>query len=304
MNRARTLRSLAIVTYAVDDLEAGTAVWTRWLGYRHVADGHVDAALARAWHAPAAAGRPFRLMRPASGEPVFVRYVETGERCGYGAPATAGWTATELVVEDPDGLARALARAPMTHLAGPGNLFPGPKAPRAMQWVGACGELLYFTRLLPGGSRYGIKGARCAVDRPFIVTVAGASLDAMQDFYGAGLGMRVMEPLNFINPILARTCGAPPETVFPTGLVAIPGRRCLIELDAFPVALPPRPRSPGQLPPGMALVGFRVASLDAVDLPLRAPPEAVDLPPYAGRRTAVVSGAAGEWLELIEGEHP
>ena len=207
-----------------------------------------------------------------------------------------------MLVQDPDRLASELEGSPFRRLAGPGDLFPGPKAPRAMQVVGPCGELLYFTRILPGGSRYGMKQAQSPVDRPFIVTISGTSTATMTDFYGRVLGMRIMEPMPFINGILAHACRVPADTVFPTTVSPIPGRRFLVEMDECPPGLPARPRQAGQLPPGMAMVSCEVATLDAVCSPFRATPEPIDTFPYGGRRAAVVQGAAGEWLELIEGQ--
>ena len=300
----RTLKDLCIVTYCVDDLDASRRLWTEHLDYRLADEGRLPAALAAAWQTPEAAGQRYCLLSPASGDEIYIRYIQTGERRGFESPATRGWTATELLVEDPDKLAVALRSSPLQRIAGPADLFSGPKAPRAMQMVGPCGELLYFTRILPGGSRYGMKQARCRVDRPFIVTIAGDSMAQMHDFYGTALGMRVMAPMNFVNGILAHSCGAPPDAIFPTSVAPIPGRRFLVEMDEFPVSLPPRPRRAGQLPPGMAMVSFRVADLDDLAVPLMGGATRIDAFPYAGRRMAVVQGAADEWLELIEGELP
>lgn len=294
-----------MVTYCVDDLAASQAAWVEQLDYRLAWQGQVSAALAATWGTPAAAGCAACLLAPASGAQVWIRYLATGQRRGFEAPATAGWLATELLVEDPDALAADLADSSLRRLAGPGDLFPGPKAPRAMQMVGPCGELLYFTRILPGGSRYGMKQARSRVDRPFIVTVAGTSMAAMHAFYGEALGMRIMPPMQFNNGILAYSCGAPPGTLFPTSVSPIPGRRFLVEMDEFPTGyLPARPVAPGLPPPGMAMVSFRVASLEALPAPARAAVGPVAEAPYGGRRAAVIAGAAGEWLELIEGETP
>jgi catechol 2,3-dioxygenase-like lactoylglutathione lyase family enzyme len=300
----RILRDLAVVTYAVPELERVTSAWQQWLDYRLVSDAPVSPAQAGVWQTPAAAGRPCALLQPASGESVYLRFIATGEQRGYEAPASAGWTATEMLVGDPDALAARLADSPFRRLAGPGDLFPGPKAPRAMQVVGVCGELLYFTRILPGGSRYGMKQARSPVDRPFIVTISGTSTAAMTDFYGKALGMRIMEPMPFINGILAHACGVPSSTVFPTTVSPIPGRRFLVEMDECPPGLAARPRQENQLPPGMAMVTFEVERLDAILVPFFTGPQAVTGPPYNGRRAAVIQGAAGEWLELIERSPP
>jgi len=278
------------------------SAWAEFLGYQTIARGRLDEQLCAAWGTPAAAGRPWCLMQPASGANCHIRFIGGGETGGYGPPASWGWNATELLASDPDRLARTLSDSPFRILGGPGNLYAHPKSPRAMQARGPSGELVYFTRILPGGSRYGMKGARSPVDRAFIVTVGGPSLEIMQQFYGGMLGQRVMDRMPFLNGILADACGVARSTIFPTSVAIIPGRSHLVEMDEYPAHTKPRQCRPGQLPDGMAMVGFRVANLNIPGLPLRAPPQRIELPPYAGRRVAVIEGAAGEWLELIEGD--
>lgn len=301
----RLLRDLSMVTLTVPEVGPVAAAWQTHLGFRIVGQGTVSGDLAEAWGAPAAAGQPYCLLGPASGEACFVRLIAGPGQAGAGPPVAQGWNALELLVTDVDGLAARLQHSPFRRLGGPGDLYPRPRAPRAMQCVGPAGELIYFTRLLPGGSRYGLKQARSAVDRVFIVTVGGPSSDAMEAFYGARLGLRIMDRTPFINPILAWGCGVAPDTVFPTSIAPIPGRRFLVEMDECPARLPPRPRPPGGLPAGMAMVSFRVADLAAVPGPFRGPAVRIDGLPYGpagGRRVAVIEGAAGEWLELIEGD--
>ena len=188
----------------------------------------------------------------------------------------------------------------MLGLGGPADLFPQPKAPRAMQMIGPSGEVVYFTRILPGGSRFGLKGAKSEVDRVFIVPVGGPSIATMQDFYCSILGLKQTEPMAFINPIMAHICGVQAATVFPTAIVPIPGRRFLIELDQLPASATLRRRRPGHLPPGMSMVTFLTPDLDAVDVPWQTPPVQLAGAPYNGRRTAIITGPSGEWLELIE----
>ncbi|MCC5794307.1 MAG: hypothetical protein JJT85_06160 [Chromatiales bacterium] len=295
----RLLRHIAIITHCVADIGLAESSWSEWLGYRTVASGRLGDALCRAWDSPAAAGSRWRLMQPASGANCLIRFIES--------PAaelvhSQGWNATELLVQDPDSLARQLADgSPFSILGGPCDLYPQARAPRAMQTRGPNGELVYFTRILPGGSRYGMKGARSPVDRAFIVTTGGPSLEAMQDFYAGEMGLRVMDRMPFLNPIMADACGVSPRTVFPTSVARIPGRSFLVEMDEYPEQIPLRKTPDGGLPPGMAMVAFELQTLTGLDLPLRSPPTAVEEPPYAGRRVSVTRGAAGEWLELIEG---
>lgn len=302
---ARYLRAIAMVTHCVERLAIAESAWSAAPGYRTIERGTLPAAWCAAWDAPAAQGQPYCVMQAASGEDCLLRFVETGER-GHGPPATCGWTATELLVTDTDDLARRLEGTGFRRLGGPGDLYPRPNAPRAMQVIGPSGELVYFTRLLPGGSRYGLKQARSYVDRPFIVTVGGPDGAALHRFYGGVLGLRVMDRTPFVNGILAMLCAAPPGTVFPTAVASIPGRRFLLEMDEFPAGVPPRPRRPGHLPPGMSMVSFTVAALDDLarlgpPAPVpRAAPRRLEGAGYAGRRVAVIEGPVGEWLELVE----
>lgn len=307
-DRVRHLRHVAAVTHAVAELDPVVHAWTHWLGYTVVAQGRVPEDLAALWNAPGAAGLRQALLAPASGDPSYIRFIECGGDTDPDPPITCGWNATELLVTDVDALARRLADSPFRILGGPADLYPREKAPRAMQTRGPAGELVYFTRLLPGGSRYGLKQARSAVDRVFIVTVGGRSGDAMEAFYGGAMGLRVMDRVPFINPILAHGCRVHPGSVFQTSIAPIPGRRFLVEMDEYPAAagaaVPERPRSAGGLPGGMAMVTFFVPDLDRIGLPFRAPPRRVAGLPYCNRRAAVIEGAAGEWLELVEGETP
>ena len=300
--RAKLLRHIAIVTHCVPALDAVVAAWTQYLGYRVVEKGELGSGLCAAWDAPAAAGQRYCTLVPASGQDSCIRFVETADPGGYGPPMTFGWNATELLVLDVDALALAFRGSPFRVLGGPGDLYPRPRAPRAMQVVGPSGELIYFTRILPGGSRYGLHGARSPVDRVFIVTVGGPSSETMHAFYGGTLGHRIMDRMPFINTILAHGCGVPPATVFPTSIARIPGRSFLVEMDQYPPGVQPRRRREGHLPPGMSMVSFIVQDLDGVPVPMRAPPRGVPGMPYGGRRTGVIEGSAGEWLELIEGD--
>lgn len=299
-DRPRLLRHVASVTHVVPALEPVVAAWRQYLGYQPVSNGTVGDDLAAAWAAPGTAGRRCALLAPASGQDTWLRFIETDDPPGHGPPLTHGWNATELLVQDVDALARSFRGSPFTVLGGPGDLFPRPRAPRAMQAIGPAGEIVYFTRLYPNGSRYGLKPARSPVDRPFIVTVGGRPGLALETFYGDTLGQRVMDRMPFINPILAHGCGVRADTIFPTSIVRIPGRSFLVEIDEYPPGVGTRAVRPGHVPPGMAMVAFHVADLGAVPVPFRAPPRAVAGPGYDGRRVGVIAGAAGEWLELIE----
>jgi catechol 2,3-dioxygenase-like lactoylglutathione lyase family enzyme len=294
------LLDINIVTHCVSQLAAELAAWTECLGYEVVEHSQLAQDLCKAWDTPADAGAPYVLLQPSSGAQVYVRLIETGQRAGYWPPVTWGWNATEILVENPDELARQLEGSPIKRFGGPANLYNQPKAPRAIQTLSPAGAMLYFTRIQAGGSRYGLHGAKAFVDRVFNVVLGGPDLEGLRTFYGDTLGLRVSPPIPFTMTLAAQATNASPDTLFPICVAPVRARHCILELDEYPDNTLPRPRGAGELPGGMSMVSFVVPSLDNFPVPLRAEPVRIDTAPYNGRRVGVAEGPAGEWLELIE----
>jgi catechol 2,3-dioxygenase-like lactoylglutathione lyase family enzyme len=292
------LGSIVAVTIVVPDLAAVEAAYTRSLGYRVIERSTVDAATARAWAAPAMAGRHVVLMGPESGERVYLRFVEAAPTPGYAPLKTLGWNATEILVEDPDALAARLADSAFRIVGPPRALQFNPKI-RAMQVVGPGNELLYLTRIPPGGSMFDLGSAKSFVDRTFIVVLAGHDMGRMQAFYRDVLGMPVTEAAPSRVEVYNDAWGLPHENQIPLGIVRLP-KNFLIELDEYHAVAPVRPTRDGELPPGMAMVTFGVGDLSQVRAAFVAGPQALAAAPYSGRRSALLRGAAGELIELVE----
>lgn len=308
-NRTRALRSIEIATHCVPDLETCVPAYRDLLDYRVVDDGHLPDALALAWATPNMRGMPFALLQPASGAGVYLRFIETGNAGGYWPPVTQGWIATEMLCTDPDAVLEKLggddggvddAGAAFTRIGGPADLYPSPKSARALQMAGPAGELMYFTRILPGGSRFGLHGAKSLVDRPFIMVVGGTSLADIETFYGDVLGHKIWAQDPFRIGQMSRVLDLDPATTYPISIARIPGRSFLLELEELPPYIKRRTVPDGQLPEGLAMVSFASAPLSELNLGYRAEPRAIDHPPYDGRKVAVIEGPAGEWLELID----
>jgi len=298
--RLRALRRIEIATHCVPALAACVPAYQELFDYRLVDSGRLPATLAAVWATPGMAGLPYALLQPASGAEVYLRFIETGSAGGYWPPVTQGWIATEILTTDPDAVLQKLAGSTFRRIGGPADLYPSPKAARALQTAGPAGELMYFTRILPGGSRFGLHGAKSFVDRPFIMVVGGRSLADIESFYGETLGLRIWPQEPFRIGQMSHVLGMPPDTTYPMSIARIPGRDFLLELEELPPELERRTVPEGQLPEGLAMVSFASAPLKELSLDYRAEPCVIDLPPYAGRRVAVTEGAAGEWLELIE----
>ena len=298
-NHGHALRRIEIATLCVSDISVCVSAYTDLLDYQVIDEGELPQSLAAAWSTPDMAGMPYALLQPSSGAEVYLRFIETGRTGGYWPPVTQGWIATEILTTDPDALLEKLQGSAFTHIGGPGDLYPHPKSARALQMAGPAGELMYFTRILPGGSRFGLHGAKTFVDRPFIMVTGGTSMDETHGFYGGVLGLRVTEPSAFVIGQMSRVLGVDPRTAYPVSLARIPGRSFLIELEELPPYIERRHVPEGQLPEGLAMVSFTSAPLDELYLSYRAEPRRIDIPPYNGRKVAVIEGPAGEWLELI-----
>lgn len=273
------LQRIAAFTLTTGDLDATVAAYGRWLGYRCEEAGHVPAALACSWGAPAVAGRRWARLRPA--EPATaaaspgaeLRFVEQAPIAG--APLLGlGWNAVEVLVEDPYALANSFDGSPFRVVVAPRPL-PFDAALHAMQVIGPAGELLYFTSLPRDRTLLDLSAATQRVDRPFIAILGVPDAAAALRFYAGRLGTRTIDPAPVNVRIINDGFGLGDDARIPMGIVKMP-RDYLIEVDQLPPQAQPRARRDGELPQGVALVSFA----------------------YAGE-PGVVVGAAGEWIELL-----
>ena len=269
------------VTLTASDLGAAESAWTGWMGYRVAHRGAVPEAVARAWQAPALAGKPILVMGPASGAPTFLRFVEQ-ETPDDGRPRHAqGWSAVELTVQDSDALNERLQGSPF-RVTGPPTTVPTYSYLRAMQAVGPAGEHLNLTWITE--PRPDLAVAHSFVDRCFITVLGVPDLPAALQFYETTFG-------NVASPIRQL-----PQ--FKLAVVVLnDGSKIEIDEQAGP---PPRPRADGMLPPGLAMVTFECSDFDRFADRLIGPPVEAAFEPYPGRRVGVMTGAAGELLELVD----
>jgi hypothetical protein len=288
------LGAIRAVTYSVPDLRAIERAYVGELGYIVAARGHVGAAQARSWGSPKSTGLPELLLGPASGESVYLRFVEEVEATGWVALQTFGWNATEFVVQDVDALAARLSRgASEFEIIGPPKSLTRFPMIRAMQVIGPAGECCYFTQVGPG-SGLDLAEAQSFVGRVFIVVSAGPDADALFTPY-AEFANAVDPPVATPVVVISNAHQLPPQTLHRHGLVRL-SEGTLIELDEYPRSATVRPRIDGKLPPGMAMVTFAVESLGNREF--IAPQGQSDLPGLGGP-TACLRGAAGELIEIV-----
>ncbi len=270
------LGSICAVTTVVSDLGAVERAYTQYLGMRVAARGTVAKEDAVSWGAPLVAACNMLTLIPEIGDATSLRFIEDAA-AGRCAPfVTHGWNATEITVRDTDALAVLLADSPFRIIGPPANL-KGFEWIRAMQVLGPAGECLYLTDV---GGDASLAQPSAAVGQVFIGVVGGPSIDDLIAFYRARFPNDVMNPVEIPIGVINHANGLPADFTHKLGLVTLPqGTR--IELDQYPACTGPRTVVPGHLPPGMAVVSFRVDSL----------------PNNADR--LCMTGAAGEIIELL-----
>jgi len=291
------LSAIVAVTLLVPDVDAAARSYQAALAYQPVEHGHVAPDQAALWGAGQLAGREFVVMQPQSREPVYVRFVATAAPANP-ALKTLGWNATEILVEDPALLQPKLAGTPFEVIGPPAPLEINP-AVVAMQVLGPSGELLYFTRMPAGKSKFGLGSATTFVDRVFIVVLGVRDIRRTLDFYATTFGLPVTEPAASRVEVLADAWDLPRAQPFLLGIARLP-ERFLIEVDEYPPAASDKAAADGELPAGMAMVSFTVPSLDPYVSLFEAPPVTLNGLPYGGRRAGVLRGPSGEHIELVE----
>ncbi|MDX2143750.1 MAG: VOC family protein [Rhodospirillaceae bacterium] len=292
---AAKLKRIKMATVGVPDVTAAAAWYSTWLSYVPQGMGKIGKDLAASWGTPAMAGRRQILLQPESGADVFVRLVEIDPVPDYQPLRGYGWNAIELVVENADALQRRL-EGTSVQIIGKADALAAGSPIKAMQVLGPGGEVIYLTSHSGDRAKSNHPVPRSAIDRPFIMVVAGPDVGALKSFYRDTFSLGDQGDLKFTVGVLSDALGLPATHIFDLSVLVLAEQGNKLELDGLPPPAGPRPRNAGQLPPGVAMTTFSVSSLSSIDAPFIAPPRAL----YAGVRAATLVGPAGELIELIE----
>lgn len=291
---------IKMATIGAKDVGEIEKLYTEWLDYKVIEKGKVSEAMAKSWGTPKSAGRPFVVMNSVGSKDVYIRAVEVDFVAGYKAMTTHGWNAIEILVQDPDKVYEKLMKSPFKHVGGPKNLNPPFNSIRATQFKGPAEEIIYLTAEQGDHAKSPLPPAASFVDRPFIMVLAGADANAIMKFYMDNFLMRGMAPYPTTIDIIAKAQGLPEDHKFMLGLARAAEKGNNIEVDGYPPSAGPRPKSEGQLPPGVAMTSFNVNSLDGLKVNFIQPPAKL----YGDKRSATFIGPAGELTELIEEPRP
>ena len=286
-------------TILCPDLAASESDYRDILGLALVDDQPVPEALAMAWGAPAMAGRDCRLLRAPGATPYLTRLVAGTAVPGFKPLRSFGWAAYEHTVLDCDALYARIKESVFEVIGAP-KLVPGFDNFIPFQVVGRAGEVIYLNQVLNGAmDDLDLPNTSAVVDQMFIAILAAGDRAAAVDFHVRELGFEQGQTWTIPYSVINRSFGLDAATLTDMTMTKT-GRMPGCEIDQYPSAATPRAVTPGELPPGNALVSFISGPLDMLKVPLLGPVARLEGALYAGRRVGCARGAAGELIELIE----
>lgn len=300
---APALLRIVAVTVTTARLDAAITAYSEFLDHRVTERGVVSPAQARAWGCPAAAGARCVTLQASGEKDTFVRLVEDAAAPAFPPLTTHGWAAFEIIVGDVWRLAEKLEGSPFRIIGEPRPLQFLPTIV-AMQAVGPSGECLYFTMETATGAQSLLPIASGPVGRTFIAVCAGPDFGRLHQWYLDSFHL-IDRPVRAAKVrVVQQAQGLSPDETVELCAVKLRDHGNLIELDGYRPdrsgKTRTRPRTPGHLPPGNAIVTFEVADLAPFVPHAIAPPVALPGAPGNGRRTLTLAGPAGELLELVE----
>jgi len=226
------LKSILMVWVLAQNLALTEEAYEDYLGYRSVDEGVMSVELAAAIDRPELADRRFVTMMPRSGPQVGLRLVE-GDASGHVPMKRAGWSAIELLVQDPEQLETELAGSAFRHLQGP-DFLTEQKNILAMQVTGPNRELFYLTRMIdPSTSFLQPQPSPEPVGHTFIMVMGSPDLEASLSFWRRHFDTNVVGPIPYRIGVLSDAYDLPQDTLHPLALVSMSDGYG-IEIDQYP----------------------------------------------------------------------
>jgi hypothetical protein len=282
---------LRAATVLAPDADATARRYQDCFGYTLVESGAVPPALAQAWAAPAMAGRRYHVLAPASGTPVFLRFIQAEPPPAYQPLRTYGWAAIELCVKNVQATHERLKNSPFT-IIGPPKALDGAPAIWPMQVQGPDGEIIFLTEIRADEPHARLPRAKSPIDELFIAVHACADLAATRAWFETTLSLTGAETFELAYTTLSRAFALPATQKHQIAVLAH-ATDAFLQLDQYPPTATPRPTHPGELPPGIAIVTFLTGASGATAS--TGPPGIL----YAGAPCHTLRTPDGAILELI-----
>jgi len=289
---------IKMATVGAPNINSFKNLYTKWLKYEIVEESNVPKEMALSWGAPLSSGKPYVLLRPESGEDVFIRAVKIDPVTSYKAMNSWGWNAIEIICEDVDKIHSELIHSEFKHIGGPANLMGGNSSIRASQYIGPAEEVIYLTCETGDRTKSNLPLPQSDIGRIFIMILAGIDIDEIESFYANLFNINLKSGYRFQSKggLISQLQNLPEDELFNLGLMRLREKGNSIELDEYKNNTGPRPNTSGQLPPGIAMTTFSVDDLD--DLDINFIYKFINV--YEEKRSGVFLGPCGELTELIE----
>lgn len=292
------MKLLRAATLSVADPVATAARYTQWLDYQVVDAGTVSADLAASWGSAASAGRHMVVMQPASGAPVFLRFIAGDPVPTYRPLRSFGWAALEICVQDVQRVNERMQQSPFA-IIGPPKPLPGMPMIHPMQVQGPDGEIIYLTQIDSDLPDQDLPRAESLIDRLFILVMAASDLKNSLAWFRDVIGLSHGTPFAIPYTMISKAFDLPLDTKH-TLCTMTDGRDVFLELDQLPAEATRRPRHEGQLPPGIALCTLLHRDLSSIKADWITSPVRRDDPIYDGRLTGTLRAPDGTLVELVQ----
>lgn len=288
---------LRAATLTVADVSRSVEVYAEWLDYEAVEEGEIDEGLARSWGSPASAGRRYAVMRPASGEEIYLRFVAGDPVPDYRPLRSYGWNAIELCVTDVLEVAERMEGSPF-EIIGPPREIEGLDAIYPMQVEGPDREIVYLTQIRSDLPAYTLPRASTLVDHLFILVLGCSDLDASLEWFERAVGLETGRRMDIVYTMLAKAY-ATPEDELHTIATMVHGKDVFLELDQYPDAAVARPARDGALPPGVAMATLKAPDFAAVQGVWIEPPRPHGGVIYGGALAGTLRAPDDTLVELV-----
>lgn len=289
-------------TVTVANLDTSQQLYAEWLDYNCIESGQVSPSLAQSWGTPNTTGCAYAVMQPASGAPVYIRFIEQPARDDYVPLTTYGWSALEICNQDTLAVNARMERSPF-EIIGPPRELDGMPAIFPMQVKGPDGEIVYLTEIRDDLPEYDLPRASSLIDKLFILVMGCSDMEASGAWLEKHLLLDKGRSIEIIYTMISKAFGQPMDTKHAIATLKHE-RDVFIEIDALPDAATARARHDGMLPPCFAIGSFIHPDFDRL-MEINAnhwitPPVIRDGDLYKGKRVGTLKAPDGTLFEMIE----
>ena len=287
------LESLLMVSVLAVDLDVTAIAYRDHLGYEVKQTGVIQKTCAVQMGDASLAGRAFMNMRPPKGErEVILRFIE-GASEAYKPMLSPGWSAVELLAQDPNTLSHQMSNSAFTVVGEPAYLTAAKKI-LAMQTSGPSGELLYLTKMFePESSLLKPTAPQSPIGNTFIMVAGSSDLKATRIFLEDTFGNLVTNPVPFKIDVLAKARGDSSDTRYPIMMLKFSGPFGF-EFDEYG-----KERETTKVPGGVILVSASIDALTSIDSSPQANDSVTSSCAGLKGRSSLIRFPSGALLEVV-----